>query len=318
MVAHPRPSLLRRCRGWLNAPAEVALVCEVAADYVAALRHRRGRVEAWATRPLPEGAVRPAPLTDNIADRAAVTVALEQVVGAVADGERRSTLLLPDLVARAAVLEFDRLPERPEEAEALLRWRLSKDLPFDVTQAALSFEVRPGHATGQEALVVVCLRNLLRQYEECVEGLGLQPGWVTLSTLAAVGALEGSGTAPRLMVKRDHSSLGLAVVHGGAVRLFRCVPAPASALLDEEALFDKVYPALVYFQDQWGEPVREAVLAGDGLARSELGLRLQRELGCAVSQLDPAAFDLPPAPASGAPPDQRLAPGLGWVRGGAA
>ncbi len=160
---------------------------------------------------------------------------------------------------------------------------------------------------------MVCLRALVRQYEECLEALGLHPGWVTLSTLAALGCLESDGGAPCLLVKRDHSSLGLAVLHGAAVRLFRSVPlSTGSRLLEEDALFEKVYPAAVYFQDQWGLPVKEAVLAGAG--QQSLGQRLAQEAGCSVREFDPAAFGLPPSVASGAAPESRLVSALGWIR----
>jgi len=307
---------LRRAGGWLSASADVPLVCEIAADYVAAVRHHHGRIEAWAMRSLPPGAVRPASLAENIADRSAVQLALEHAVGAVADGRRRCALLVPDLLARVAVLEFDHLPERAQEAEALLRWRLGKDLPFDVTQAALSFQAQPGRSGGRDALVAVSLRNLVRQYEECVEALGLQPGWVTLSTLAALGGWEAS-PAPRLLVKRDHGSLSVVIAQGEAVRLFRSLPAPAGDALEEEALLEKVYPAAVYFQDHWGEPVGEAVLVSVGENRLPSAQRLQRELGCAVTEFSPEAMELPPSALSGAVSDTRLAPCWGWVRGGA-
>ena len=309
-------SPLNRLRRWVSASAEVSLVVEIAGDYVAALRHCPGRVDAWAVRTLAEGAVRPGPLAENITDQAAVREALEHVVGPVADGARRCVLLVPDLLARVAVLEFDHFPERAEEADALLRWRLSKDLPFDVAQAVLAYQAQPGRGRSQEALVTVCLRHLLRPYEECVEALGVHPGWVTLSTLAALGWLGSNGAAPRLLVKRDHASLGLAVVHGGAVRLFRRVPVPkGSGSQNEEAMFDKIYPAVVYFQDQWGQPVGEGVLASPERITGSLGQRLERELGCTVTEVNPAGLDLPPSPVSGSGPDHRLTPALGWARG---
>lgn len=309
-------SLLKRLGHWFSAPGDVPLVVEIAADYVAALHHRQGRVEAWAVRALPEGAVRPAPLSENIIDGAAVREALEHVVGAVGDGGRRCVLLVPDLLARVVILEFDQLPERAQEAEALLRWRLSKDLSLDVSRAVLSYQRQAARGGGQQALVAVCLPHRLRPYEECVEALGLHPGWVILSTLAALGWLEANGTAPRLLVKRDHASLGLAITNAPAVHLFRTVPVPkGSGSLDERALFDKICPAVVYFQEQWGQPVSEAVLAGTERPPAWLAARLERELGCAVTECNPAGLDLPPSPVSGATPDLRLAPALGWARG---
>lgn len=308
-----------RLRHWLRSPVEVPLVCEIAADYVAAVRHHQGRIHSWAVRALPEGAVRPAPLGDNVAEAAAVHEALQQVVRLVADGHRRCALLVPDLLARVTVLEFDRLPENTAAAEALLRWRLGKDLPFDVRQAVLSYHAQPGRGSTHEAVVAVCLRSLLRQYEECVERLGLQPGWVTLSTLAALGCVEPSSAGARLLVKRDHGSLSLAVVHGRAIRLFRSLPAAAGGhALNEAGWFEKVYPAVVYFQDQWAEPLCEVVLAGASRRQGALAEKLEREAGCPVREFSLAALKLPPSAASGADADHRLVSSLGWAQGEAA
>ncbi|MBI2956183.1 MAG: hypothetical protein HYY26_02600 [Acidobacteria bacterium] len=308
---------LNNLRRWFLAPPEAGLVCEVASDYVAAVKHERGRAESWAVRSLPPGAVQPAPLGDNVTNSGAVQEALEHVIGAVGDGARRCVLLVPDLVARVVVLEFDRLPEKAEEVDALLRWRLSRDLPFDVRQATLSYQVQPGHGGVPEAMVAVAAHTPLRQYEECVERLGLEPGWVTLSTLAALGWL-GQAETPRLLVKRASDSLGLALAHRSAVRLFRSLPlAAASGSTSEAALFEKIYPAAVYFQEQWGEPVSEVVLAGVGKEGKGLAQQIQRETGCRVTELDLASSDLPPSPISGAAPDDRLTASLGWVRGGA-
>lgn len=314
MAALPRH--LASLRQWFAAPSDVRLVCEIAGDYVAAVRHHHGRVESWAVRSLPEGAVRAAPLSENLANPGAVQEALEHVVGAVADGQRRTVLLIPDLLARVAVLEFDTLPNAASEIEALLRWRLSKDLPFDVGQAALSYQVQPGRGTARELLVAVCLRSFLHHYEECVERLGLEPGRVMLSGLAAAGCLEASAGSARLLAKRDPQSLSLVIVHDGAVRLFRSLPLPDGAA-SEAAWLEKLYPALVYFQDQWGQPVGQVVLASGGRAAPGLAQRLEQETGCAVTEQDTAGLECPPSPVSGATPDYRLLPSLGWLRGGA-
>lgn len=302
--------------GWLQSGAEIRLVCEIAADYVAAARYQHGGVQAWATQPLPAGVVRPAPLAENLTDLPAVQQALQQVIGAVADGQHRCVLLVPDLLARVALLEFDHWPARPEEADGLLRWRLKKDLPFDIAQAVLSYQAQPGRAQAHEVLAVVCLRSLLRQYESCAEALALHPGWVTLSTLGALGCVSSAEGTARLLVKRDQSSLSLAILHGENVRLFRSLPlALPGGALGEGALFEKIYPAIVYFQDQWGKAVGEVLLAGFDPVPSGLASQFEKEADCRVGAIDLGAHSLPPSASAGARPDHRLLPCLGWVRG---
>lgn len=299
---------------WFQTAREIRLVCEIAFDYVAAARFRRGSVEAWAVRALPAGAVRPAPLADNVTDHAGVQQALQQVVGAVGEGERACVLLVPDLLTRVALLDFDNWPERAEEADGLLRWRLKKDLPFDVNQAALAYQVQPGRAAGREVLAVAGLRSLVHQYESCAEALGLHPGWVTPSTLATLGCVNGAGEA-RLLIKRDQGSLSLAIAQGNNVRLFRCLPLGSAAGLEGDAIFEKAYPAVVYFQDQWGQPLRETLLVGLEHWEEALARRFGAEAGCSARSLSPAGFRLPADAATGEPPDHRIAPSLGWALG---
>lgn len=300
---------------WFQTSREIRLVCEIATDYVAATRFQQRSVEAWAVRPLPAGAVRPTPMADNIADHAAVQQALQQVVGAVGKGERGCILLVPDLLARVALLDFDQWPARAEEADGLLRWRLKKDLPFDVNQAALAYQVQPGRSAAQEVLAVASLRSLVHQYESCAEALGLHPGWVTPSTLAALGCLDGAGEGARLLVKRDQASLSLAILHGNNVRLFRCLPLSAAGGLESDALFEKVYPAVVFFQDQWEQPLREVLLLGLEEWEGALARRFEGEAGCSARNLGPTDFRLPTEATTGQAPDHRITPSLGWVLG---
>ena len=308
-------SFMQQLGRWFQSSREVHLVCEIATDYVAAARFQQNSVEAWAVQALPSGAVRPAPMAENIADLLTVQRALQQVVGAVGEGQRACVLLVPDLLARVALLEFDQWPARSEEAEGLLRWRLKKDLPFDVNQAAVSCHLQAGRSTPHEVLAVASLRSLVHQYEACAEALGLQPGWVVPSTLAALGCADGATEGARLLVKRDQGSLSLAIVHNKNVRLFRSLPLGTAAGPESDALFEKVYPALVFFQDQWEQPLQEVLLLGLEQWEGRLARRFKQETSCAARSVDLAGHRLPADAASGQAADHRIAPSLGWVLG---
>ncbi|MGH9788216.1 MAG: hypothetical protein ACRD4U_05885 [Candidatus Acidiferrales bacterium] len=300
-------------RRWWEAAGEAALVCEIAADYVSALRCGERGIEAWSVESLPDGAVQPGSLSENVPNVNTVADVLGRVVRSVGNGRRHCALLVPDLVARVALLEFESLPDKLVEADALVRWRLGRDLPFDLKQAAVSFERQPGRGAAHEVVAVVAVRSLLRSYEECVERLGLQPGWVTLSTLAAADYV-GNGR-PQLLVKRDPGALGLVITHEGRTRFFRSLPLPPAERPGfVEPLFEKIYPALVYFQDQWNQSVGEAIWVGPGGDGAALAELLERETGCKLTHLSLSAEALPRAAAGGAAADRRLLPALGWAR----
>lgn len=275
---------------WLAGSKPPRVACEIAADGVSAARRARGsqRIEAWATKPLPDGVVRPGPLAENVLDAGALGQALEGVLSEVAGGEKRVAAILPDQAARVWLLPLDDLPARPAEAEALLRWRLAREVTFDLEQALLSYQVFPRGETGKGVLVSAIQRAFVRQYEERFEALGLEPVWVTLATLATLGWSDPEPPS-QLLVRRDPGSLGLAIVQGRELRFLRSVPA-SFADGSAEALFEQIYPSLVYFQDQWGEAVTRALLVGVGEARAELARMLRQEAGCTASELELEAW----------------------------
>ena len=302
-------------RSWMFDAPEIPLVCEIAAGYVAAVKQRGGVVEAWAARALPDGILRPGPRTDNFSDPAPVQRVLEEVVGAVGGAPGPCAVILPDLLTRVAVFDIDRLPSRPAEVEGLIRWRLSQDLQFDLDQAELSYQVRKGEKGRDEVVAAVGLRHLIRQYEDRFLALGLEPGVVTISLLALLGWFPHDDS-PRLLVKRTSTSLSLVVAKGGAVRLFRSVPLPATLAgrAGASGLYDKIYPALVYFQDNAGEPVRTASIWGFGGEAEELKARLKQDANCEAQEMDKLPEGLPPSALDADADPAWVLPALGWVR----
>lgn len=311
----PSSGLFPRLREWSSTPVEVHLVVEIAADYVAGIRYEKGKALACRVEALPADAVRPAPLADNMADLSPVTETLGKVVHSIADGQRRCALIIPDLAARVGLVGLDNFPTKPSEADNLLRWRLKKDLPFDVNQAQLSYHVQPGHKGSQEVLTVTSLTSVVRQYEKCLEDSGLHAGHVTLSTLAALECIPSDQRKPTLLAKRDHASLSLAILQGGAIRLFRTMPMAPASVPQADGLFEKLYPAIVFFQDQWEERVADVVQIGLDEQQALLSGRLTQEAGAPMRSLhqdltasaDPGESELAA--------DRRMVSAWGWVRG---
>lgn len=313
-MAERAEALVSRGWRWLTGRGWPRVACEVCLERVAAARRARAsqKIEAWAERPLGEGIVRPGPQVDNVLDSEALLRNLREVLQEVAPGEKRIGVILPDPVARIWLLAVEAWPERPTEAVALLRWRLTKEVAFDLEQAVLAYQPFSPADKGKAVLVAAAQRNLIRQYEACFEAAGYQPGWVTLATLATLGCIETDAGVTQLLVRRDSSGLGLAIVRGDKLAFVRSVPAmqvDGSA----QALFEQIYPSLVYFQDQWGEAVSRALLVGVGEASSELARLLAREAGCEAT-----GVGLGGLPERGSvEQEQNLAALLGFFRAGA-
>ena len=74
------------------------------------------------------------------------------------------------------LLDFDTLPDKAEDADAVVRFRLKKSLPFDVDQSAVSFD-RQGTAASRSAWSLRSHRAaILEEYESAVREAGYNPG----------------------------------------------------------------------------------------------------------------------------------------------
>lgn len=262
------------------------VACEISAGAVVAARARAqgDRLEVYTAKDLPEGVVSPDLTEANVlrgeALRDALGAALEEVGGRARD----VIAILPDAAVRVVLLDFETLPEKREEAEAVVRFRLKKSLPFDVEKARLSYQVQPGGGSGKELKVIaaVALASVLDEYEAAFRDSGYIPGVVLPSMLAALGAVDA--VRPTLVVKVDPFTTSIAILEGQKLLLFRTLENARGLNITGEQLAEDVYPSVVFFQDTYKMDVEQVFVAG--LPNSELALAsLHAQTGVEVREL---------------------------------
>jgi type IV pilus assembly protein PilM len=238
-------------------------------------------VERVAARTLPPGSVTPGLTGTNIADPGAVRVAIADAISAVGARSRDVIAVLPDAAVRVALLDFDTLPEKRQEADAVVRFRLKKSLPFDVEHAALSCDARPGEG-GVLVVAAVIPTDVLQEYESVFREAGYNPGVVVPSMLAALGPVDAS--QPTLVVKVDMETTTLAIVAREQLSLFRTLENPEGGSLESERLAEDVYASLIFFQDNYGLKV-ERVRLGGVAGAEPLAAALEAQTGARVEEL---------------------------------
>ena len=200
--------------------------------------------------PLADGVVRPGLVEANFTDPAVVVAALEKALGEIAPREKNLTLVVPDAAVRVLMLEFDTLPAKAQEALPIVRFRLRKLMPFEVDDAAVSYQVmRQGQGEhGQtHALVTVMPAAVRAEYEAAVRAAEYEPGVMLPSTLAVVAALTTSDAA--LVVNRNGLSLTTAIAAGDQLLLHRTQELPVDDRQQQEELVQSVSVARAYFED---------------------------------------------------------------------
>ena len=258
------------------------LACEVAADRVVAARgSAAGHVELCASHSLPAGAVVPNLGNVNVLDGQVLRLAIAEALASVQDRSRDVIAVLPDAAVRVVMLDFDTLPDKKQDAEGVVRFRLKKSLPFNVDQAALSYEVH--HLNGHvKVLAAVSPQPVLEEYESAFRDAGYSPGVVVPSMLAALGLVDTGG--PALVVKVDSVSISVAVVDQNELRLLRTLENASGAGVSGAQIAADVYPSVVFYEDTYGAKV-ERVLVGGLPSMADITSALEAQIGLRVQSL---------------------------------
>lgn len=268
-----------------NTNSRPNLACELTPEGVLAARLQKDGQAVMSFAPLPSGALKPGLGGENFLDRAAVETALRKALEDAGAREKQLTLVVPDAAVRVLMLEFDSLPAKAQEALPIVRFRLRKLMPFEVEDAAVSYQVMRQAAEQEHVLVTVMPRVLRDEYEGAVRAAGYEPGVVLPSTLASLAALTTKEAA--LVVNRNGRSLTTAITAGDELLLHRTQELAANEADHKEELAQCVLVARAYFEDTLhatpevlycigpgGAQEFERVLddaAGEGLRMRDLG-----------------------------------------------
>jgi type IV pilus assembly protein PilM len=236
------------------------VACEVTAERVVAARAGDGAqsLEAVNAQNLAAGSLTPGLQQANVAAREALVSALRDALGPVAGRSRDITLVIPDASTRILLLDFETLPEKAEDADSVVRFRLKKSLPFDVDASAVSFD-RNVSAEGVRVVAAVTPRSVVEEYEAVVREAGYNPGAVLPSMIAALGVVDGE--RPTMVIKVEPGTTTFAIVDQNQLLLYRSLENGGTAVTGD-SLVDDVNTSLVYFDDRYGISVDRVLVTG--------------------------------------------------------
>ncbi|HEY1265262.1 MAG TPA: hypothetical protein VGF06_17160 [Terriglobales bacterium] len=258
------------------------LACEIAADRVIAARASdKGGVAECASYDLLPGSLVPDLTESNVRARNAVHQTVRDALDSIAGRSRDVIAVLPDAAVRVVLLDFETLPKNRSEAEAVVRFRLKKSLPFDVEKARVSYHAQTVN-NGVRAVAAVALTSVVEEYEAAFRDAGYNPGVVLPSMLAALGAAEAE--KPTLVVKVDARTTSIAILDRDQVLLVRTLDNAAGIPMTGERLAEEVYPSIVFFQDTYHLNIGRIFISG--LPESGgAGPALEAQTGAAVKEL---------------------------------
>lgn len=277
--------LVRRLTRWLDATPHPPLAIEISAGRVAVVRWgRTGSLDGLAVENLPAGAIVPSAVETNIVDSAAVNKAVAAACERVRSRDEEVALILPDPVIRVFVQHFEEFPRTAEEAIPMLRWKLKKSVPFEADETIISYMRQAPREAGVDVVTALARLRIIREYESLAETVGLFPGVVLSSSLAAISLLEDPKAT--LLARISNSTLTTAIVRSGILCGYRCTDLPAQGgYLTPQMLLEEVFPVAAYYQDTWQEGIATVRVAGLGSRLPEFVQPLEDEFHCPVRSL---------------------------------
>jgi type IV pilus assembly protein PilM len=268
-----------------SASARPRLACEITLDRVIVARasEQMPRLDAYTSRKLAPGVIAPGLNGQNVVDGQALRAAISGGLASVAGKSRDVIVIVPDAAVRVLLLDFDSLPSNPQESEPVIRFRMKKSLPFDVDQAAISYEVRRSNG-NVHAVAAVSPRSIVDEYEAAFRDAGYTPSVVVPSALAALGLVEGD--RPTLMVKVDPLNITIIAAEHQELRLVRTLENPRGTNVTAAELAEAVLPSLVFFEDTFAAHV-EQIYVGGIVPTRELAPLLEQQTHAKVVELAP-------------------------------
>ena len=249
-----------------------AMAFEISEAGIAAARmEAQPELEYW---PLKPGTLVVSPVKENVIDQDDFALAVRTLAGSAAARKRRDVaLILPDYCTRIVVLDFDGFPSDAKEQLSLIRFRLKRSVPFDVESAAISYSPQPAGNKRVEVVAALAPLEIVSRYEAPFRAVGMQPGLVTGSSLAALELAPEGGLT--VMAKRSGNALSVMVRSKGALKLARCIDMPSTGLDD---VAEVLIPTFVYAEDNLGGRPEKLFLCGFGAQADEAARRLAADL----------------------------------------
>jgi hypothetical protein len=151
----------------------------------------------------------------------------------------------------------------------------------------VSWMRQPARDGALELVTAVARQRIVREYEEIVESAGASIGVLLSSTLASLPLLEERGAT--LLVRLSGKTLTSVIVHGSNLCVYRSTDMPADvALLEPQVVLDEVFPAVAYYQDNWGAALDGVRFAGFATREQIFRAALASELRVPVGSMNEA------------------------------
>jgi Tfp pilus assembly PilM family ATPase len=243
---------------------------------------------------VPDGVVNEIYASPNVSDMSRLSSLLRECLDGVPAGIRRAGLSLSDSVFRVQTIDFEKLPDKTEDRQRLIRWRLEKGAAFDIADTVLRYQILGRQDKGFTVLSCVAKQAVIARYESLFFDLGLEPWAVGPSSFYAFNLYSSylaKKSAYSALTYLSRDSFATIIGEPGGVRFYRYKDVKrGSAENIREKIMREIEDSLHFFRHmdrlQQSE-VRDLYLAGESGMSADLAGAFRAVSPLTVEELSP-------------------------------
>lgn len=240
------------------------------------------------------------------------------------------SLVLPDHLARVALIPFEDLPKSRRELIEMVRWKMKKAVPFKVEDSVVDYQILPPNGSKTTTVLAVLMPSgIVDEHDTVFRSQGIHAGLIDLSSFSLMNLYrtiidqEVPSDQDFMLLNVTSMFFAVMVFRSGRLVLYRCKTFAFEGVRDAEGdyrmLRRELQASLVYYQEKLGgaelariymrvvghEPARIADIFKGEAVSSE------------PEPIDPSRLVAMPGVSSGASSEllQRLAPAVGAALG---
>ena len=246
------------------------------------------KLDAGLSLALPPGTLQLSRREPNVLNPHAFVAAVKEAHLRLLTKESTVSVSLPDAVGRVVLLELEARFKNREEGVDIIRWKLKKSLPFDISTVHLDYQLLEEKENGAVSLLVSLIsRPVVTQYEELLIQAGLEPKYLDFTSFSLYRLF-----APRLEMSENgafvtfyRGAMTVLIFYGGVLSFYRTKETVGEA----QNLYREVNSSFLVYNDRHqGQAVSDAFcMVGDPTAAEGF-----RALVAEASGLEPVLLDL--------------------------
>jgi len=220
------------------------------------------RLERIAFRPFTSGTLRVSLKEANILDPHSFCTCLSEAHALLLHKGTRLSLALPDAVGRVLLLDVEGRFKNRSEGLDIIRWKLKKNMPFDVADAHLDYQLLKVRESGEMSLLVALVsRSVISQYEELCTTAGFIPARIDLTGFNLCRTfqqrLEQLGDGG--LISFYGSTLGIMLFSDGSLEFLRFKELPGS-LPSDNRVFMEISNSLLAYRERFQERIIKKIV----------------------------------------------------------